>query len=350
MSPAEQLDVQWPTTSLDVKSHYSFFVTHSNGVFYFSCDPWVQSLEKELQSSEKLGAPLRLDLIKNGPGTLRERILSFDDEEDSVLPDRAVSACVCFEDSDLGYFLLTSVAGHPEAVTFDKEDPLYGRALRGIGTEDGETEMPEMNLLTLGPARTVYQPSDAFYAESALPKFLERNVHSRHRGMLKENVLMSTATLDLMTQAHRVLSQETHRLGLAASDLFRRCERLREELSNQVSRVNEVAHRTEKLSGMDADPYSEHIKRKQPPSTEERFRKVQDRQSELVGRYENLRKKFSKVDVRPLSEKEQLWVAEVENTRESMKGPLEEDEENIELASELWRRCHGVRRLFLPFT
>ena len=82
LSPTDQLDLEWPTFTEDVQSRYSFFITHSKGVFFFSLEPWVQSLEQELQSSESLGAPFRMDVIKNGPGTLRERMLAFNYEQE----------------------------------------------------------------------------------------------------------------------------------------------------------------------------------------------------------------------------------------------------------------------------
>ena len=298
----------------------------------------------ELQNSEKLGAPLRVDLIKNGPGTLRERVMSFDDKGD---PDsnQIVSASLSFHDSDLGYFLLTAVGGRPEAVTFDEPHGPYERPGLASDGEEEENPMPEMSLLNLGPARTVYQPSESFYADSSLPKFLEKNVHSRHKKMVKEEVRLSTVTLDLMTQAHRILSQETHRLGLAASDLFRRCQRLRDELSDQVNRANEVAQRIEKVAGEDADHYLESARRKQPPSLEERLEKVQSRQGELASRYEGLRKRFSTTGGRALSEKEQAWVSEVDKADKSLEPPPAENEGDETQASELWHRRKEVGHL-----
>ena len=311
-------------------------------MFSFSLDPWVERLEKELKNSETLGAALRVDLIKNGSGTTRERILSFDEDEDSG-PFRSNPACQVFHDSDLGHFLLTSVNGHPEAVTFDEPDLLYERPLLKIEDGGEEDQMPEMSLLNLGPARTVYQPSDSFFKESELLKSYENSVKSRHRKTMKHEIRLSTVTLDVMTQAHRVLSQETHRLGIAASDLFRRCQRLRDELSDQVNRTREVAYRAEKVAGEDADLYLETIKSKSPPSLGDRLQKVQRRQEELADRYENLRKKFNNTGGRQMSEKERLWVAEVAKAHNSIASPpTENGEEDKELTSELWHRCREV--------
>ena len=315
-------------------------------MFYLSFDPWIENLEKELQNSEKLGAPLRINIIKNGPGTLRERVLSFEQEEDLVTV-RAVSACLTFQDSDLGYFLLTSVDGHPQAAIFNQEYQSSRQDVSkdGIEEEEGSDPIPEINDMDLGPTRTIYQPADAFYAESSLPRFLEKNVHSRHKRMMKEEVRLSTVTLDLMAQAHRALSQETHRLGLAASDLFRRCDRLRKELLDQVNRANEIAQRTEKVAGEDADPYLESIRTKEPLSLQERLEKVRSRQKDLTGRYEALRTKFSTRGGRVLSEKEQSWISEMYQTRDSIIGPPETEDGELgdtEQASELWNRTNEV--------
>lgn len=303
----------------------------------------MQSLEKELQNSEKLGAPLRIEIIKNGPGTLRERILSFDQDRDSASDSvSSATACLNFQDPDLGYFLLTSVGGQPEAATLDEPYQPYDKPVSTFDDDERENYMPDMNLLNLGPARSIYHPPDAFYAESSLPRFLETHVESRHRRTMKEEVRLSTVTLDLMTQAHRVLSQETHRLGLAASDLFRRCERLQDELRDQIDRANEVAQRTEKVAGEDADPYLDSVRGRRSPSLDDRLERARSRQGELASRYEALRKKFSSVGGKTLSEKERLWIAEVERTDESVAPPPAEHEEDEELASELWHRCREV--------
>lgn len=342
MSPTEQLDVQWPTFSPDVKSRYSLFTTHNSGVFFLSLDPWVQNLEKELKDSEILGAPLRIDIIKNGPSTFRQSILSFDQDRDSAsgsaLP---VTACLNLQDSDLGYFLLTLVGGQPKAATLDEPHQQYDKPVSNIDDPEGDDLMPDMNLLNLGPARSIYYPPDAFYTDSALPRFLDTHVESRHRRTMKEEVRLSTVALDLMTQAHRLLSQETHKLGLAASDLFRRCERLQDELRDQINRAKEVAQRTEKVAGEDADPYLDSNRGWRSPTLDERLENAQSRQVELADRYEALRKKFSSVGGKTLSEKEQLWIAEVDGTHKTVTTPPEHEEDE-ELASELWHRCREV--------
>ena len=323
LSSTDQLDLEWPIFTEDVRSRYSFFITHGKGVFFFSLDPWVQSLEQELQSSESLGAPFRMDIIKNGPGTLRERILTFNYEQD-LLPDSSVAACLVFDDSDLGYFLLTPVNGEPKAAILEKPRPELEIPIEDEEEEVSFVSIPDIDTLSLrNPAREIYQAPQIFSRGSSLPEFLNKNVPSRHRKLMKEHVRMSTATLDLMTSAHRVISKETHLLGVAAADLFRRCERLQDELRDQISRANEVAHRTEVILGEDADPYLGNSTGKTHATLDERLKKVRSRQQELASRHEKLRERFSKAG-EEVSEKEKRWFAEVKETAHSVGVGMEE--------------------------
>ena len=323
LSPTDLLDLEWPTFNEDVHSRHSFFITHSKGVFFFSLDPWVQSLEQELQSNESLGAPFRMDIIKNGPGTLRERMLAFGHEQDSV-SNSSVAACLVFEDSDLGYFLLTTVNGEPRAAILEKPQPETAMPIEDEEEEETSKNLSDMDTLSLrGPARESYQAPQIFSRRSSVPEFLDKHVPSRHRKLMKESVRMSTATLELMTTAHRVVSKETHLLGVAAADLFRRCERLQDELRDQISRANEVAHRTEVVVGEDADQYVGNTTGKGHATLDERLKKVRGKHQELTSRHEELRKKFSKAG-EEVSEKERLWFAEVKNTAFSVGVETEE--------------------------
>ncbi len=335
------LDLEWPTFSGNPHSRYSFFMTHSRGVYFFSLDPWIQSLDKELKSNESTGAPFRLEIIRDGPGSLRERILSFEQEGDSA-SSSSVTACLPLEDSDLGYFVLTSVNGHPHAATLDQPRPEQSPTFK---QEFEENELPDMGLLDIGSAREPYQPSNMFWASSSLPTFVKKHVHPRHQRMVKEEIRLSTATLDLMTEAHRVTSEETHRLGLAAADLFRRCERLQEELRDQIKRANEVAQRTERIAGEDADIYLDRTKRKSPPNLNERCQIAQDRHHDLVARLEGLRKKASKHVGSALSALEKQWFSEVQKAQELIADPDGEEEAEQESASDLRQRSIEVRHL-----
>ena len=339
----EQLDLQWPTFSYDADSPYSFFVTHGKGVLYLSLDPWISKFEQELKSSEKLGSPLRIANIKHGPGMLRERILSFQDEEfeSSV----SMPACLIFQDSDLGHFLLTSTEREPRAVTFDQPYEPYSKPLDSDANV-APVELPDMDLLNIGPVREAYRESELFYIDSSLPRFVEKHVSERHKRLFKDQIRLSTATLDMMTQAHRVLSLETHRIGLAASDLFRRCERLQDELRDQISRARDLAERTDKVAGEDADPYVETIKDEKEHNLEQRLSKVRARQDELTTRYENVRKIFNNGGGKALSEKEQSWAVEVGKAKGLIEPAPDEDEDESGPAPELLQRCREVCSIY----
>ena len=337
LKASECLDLEWPTFTADASARYSFFITHSRGVFFFSLDFWVRSLEKELQSNENVGAPFRMEIIRNGPRTLREKIMSYDPDRDTD-SDPSVTACLAFQDSDLDYFVLTAVNGVAQAVTLDHPSPEITSTPEDKGND---TYIPEMNLFTPGPPRKTYQAAQVFFDPSSLPAFINKHVPARHHRMFTQEIRLSSATLDLMTQAHRVLSNETNKLGLAAADLFRRCERLQDELRDQINRANEVARRADQITGKDRGNYLDIGRRKGHPSVEERFEKVRSKNQELTARYEALRKKFSKHGGSELSEKEKQWIAEVQKTDDFIKSPTRKDDENEEdeeVASEAWRR------------
>ena len=320
MRDREQNDHEWPTFSPDVESRHSFFTTHSRGVYFFSLDPWLSNLEKEFHSTDPTGASFRLDIFRNGPGTFRERILSFD-QAMSHSPKRIVPACVAVEDSDLGYFLLTTANSQPQAATLDRPYHLPEQNLDGTdGKDSADPVLPDMAQLVLGPTRTPFQPPSTLYSPSTLPSFLESHIQARHRHLTSRQVRLSPATLDLMTAAHRILSRETHQLGLAAADLFRRCERLVEELHDQIRRVAECSDRTDEIIGED-DETSDQSEAKHSSTQaalEQRLKQALERQSSLQERFESLKKRVHGSGGRPLSDKEKSWIQEVKATVEAV--------------------------------
>ena len=325
LDPSEIHKTEWPTFSPDVSSRYSFFANNSKAVYFFSLEPWLQTFENELQGSG-VGTPFRIEVFKSGPGTLRERIFLFKKDQ---LYDHgpATTACVVLQNPDLGYFLLTASDGQPQAATLDIPDSQLFKSF-DIDVESFYEE-EKATLLAIGPARSAYQPSPSFWQESALTGFLDRHVPNRHQKIMKEEVRLSHATLDLMTQAHRILSQETHQLGLAAADLFRRCERLQIEFREQIKRVKETAEKIDQVLGEDADNYEDGAEKTGKEALSERLEAARERQKGLLARYEETRKKSGKLGGRDLSEKEQAWVAEIEKLKQSLLDPEDcEDEDD----------------------
>ena len=336
---------EWPTFSLDVDSRYSFFVTHSQAVYYLSMEQWTQSLQSELQSSANVGTEFRIDIITNGPGTFRERVLDFQQDHEPTV--QKSTAAVIIQDSDLGYFLLTAHDGVAQSVLLDKPDTAVEEELRAQTTYDLPQAQTSSTLAT-GPARQSYVPPSSLWQRSTLPQFFGNHVQNRHKRALKEEIRLSSATLDLMTQAHRVLSEETHTLGLAAADLFRRCERLQDELRDQIERVREVSKRTEEVIGVGI---GEDASEDTPNATvERRLKDARDRHERLAARFEALSKKVRKNNKKPLSDKERAFVAETEKMSRSVLEPDEKQESGEkQYSQELWHRYDEVGQILLLF-
>ncbi len=347
MWPAGESDTTWPMFSVDVYSRYAFFVTHRQGVNYLSLSPWIQRLENELKGSASTGAAFRIEIFTEGFRTLREQILyQSNGTGNEDLQSETFSGCVVLQDSDLGYFLLTAAGEQPYAVILDLPDSELAQDIFGYDEEDFE---PDMKMLATGPPRAVYQPPASLWSPSALSNFLDTRVHNRHKKTLTEEIRLSAATLDLMTEAHRVLSHETHQLGIAVADLFRRCERLQDEFRDQIRRANELVHQIERVADEDADDYDEedHDRPRGNAALEHRLEAARLRQVKLVGRHNDLRKELVKSGGRGLSGKEQIWAWEfqkLENLISSSSAKENQEDKNGKHRgpAEPWRRYQEV--------
>ncbi|MCJ1315322.1 hypothetical protein MMC15_000639 [Xylographa vitiligo] len=309
---------EWPTFTADVHSNYSFFVAHNRGIVFLSLDPWIGKLEDELRSNggEAAGTGFRVEVLTEIAESFREQILKYNHKADV---DRALpmTAPVVLQDSVLGYFLLTAHDDQPQAVQLDSP---FDQSTQDRNYSSGYEYEPDLKMLTQGPARIAYQPPQTLWAESALTRFRDTHVQSRHKKLLKEEIRLSSATLDVMTEAHRVLSEETHQLGIAASDLFRRCERLQEEFRDQIRRANEIASRVEQLNDEDADDYdnSDSNSARGSARLDKRLLTARKRHDNISARHEALRRKLIRAGNRELSEKEQSWTIETQKMATSI--------------------------------
>ncbi|MCJ1473037.1 hypothetical protein MMC13_001686 [Lambiella insularis] len=338
----EIIHPEWPTFTSDVHSSYSFFIGLNRGITFLSLDPWVSKLESELQSGGNAGAEFRLEVFTQSSGSLREQILKYSHSDDDR-HDQPVPAPVVLQDSDLGYFLLTVRDEQPYAVLLDSP---HDGTMQDLRQDDGHDYEPDIKQLTQGPARIAYQPPRSLWADSSLSKFADTHVPSRYRKTLKDEIRLSSATLDIMTEAHRVLSQETHQLGIAAADLFRRCERLLEEFRDQITRADEVASRVEQLNDEDADDYEEKSTARGSAKIEERLQAVKGRQVEITARHEALRRKLARAGGKDLSDKEQAWATEVNKLAASILSPEDEAHDGKQdQKNELWERFDEARTL-----
>ena len=323
----------------DVQSRYAFFLTHSKGVYFFSLEPWLHTLESELQSEGTAGVGFRIGILLKGSHVLRERMIRFEAIGGS-LDSRSAAASIVMQDSDLGYFLLTSADERAYAVILD-----IPRDQSPAIKQEDYTYQSDIRLIEPAAPRMAYQPPAVLGEASAMSKFLDTNINKRYRGQLKDEIRLSSANLEIMTHAHRILSQETSKLGLAVGDLFIRCERIQEEYKDQIRRANGVAERIEKVLGEDADDYdtasergTEHLKM--------RLERAKKKKEEQTKRYDHLRRKLAQYGGRALSDKEQAWFGEIGRLEKSILRTKKGSEKADDSKQEAWQRFEEVRRQF----
>lgn len=328
--------VTWPTFTKDIHSRYSFFVTTASNVVHFSMSSWVQRLESELQTEDTSGSAFRLQVLCSGNVAQREKILEASDVDVTTQKEH-LAASLVFYDFDLGYLLLTYHPSHPYAAVMDSPDEAFSATmeLRTYDYKNGAEPSP-----MLAPHRAPYQVPAILYAKSPLEAFVEKYVPHRQRHLLKEQVRLSPATLDLVTTAHRVLAAHTNALERAASDLFRRCERLQGEMKDQLKQLSDVAERIKGVSSEIGEDGGRKEGSRNGAALDKRLQAAKDKQSELVQRYEALRKKVLNSGGRPLSEKEKAWISEVNALSESVGGKdTKPSEEGQQLAQRMETVC-----------
>jgi nucleoporin NUP82 len=323
----------WPMFSTDCTSRYSFYITNTSSVTFVSLSPWAFGLERELSESVH-GTEFRIDLLAK-QGSIRERIYTQKLEDHSA----PLAACAVTYDPDLGYLLLTATSYGPVAVFFEPPEVEFDLFRRTRSpTFDSEAEKP----LILYEPRPVYEPAHALGMKSALPNLLEKLSHSKYKRLLQEEVRLSPATLAIMTDAHKLLSEETHRLGTAAAELFRKCVRLQIDLKNQIQKANELASRVDSVTGDDVD---------EGPVTSsndlmvERIQAAKDRQVDITNRLEKIRKRVAKGTSRELSDKERAWMEEVEVLENKVLGVGERSGSSEASSKTPWARYEKIKQL-----
>lgn len=332
MGAAEVVEGSWPMFSGDVLSRYSFFVTHHAGVTYISLAPWVFRLEGELQGDSEAGADFRLGLLVNGQSSTRERL--FTKASADVLVPLAASTAI--RDPDLGYFLLSGTACEPIALTFDAPEDDF----TPVREETPYHEEPAASVQPLDfyEPRPAFQPSHAFDHQSGLPELMSRLKSSRHRALLGQEIRLSPVTLQILTDAHRVLGDDTYRLGVAVAELFRRCSSLHADLQDQVRKANEVKERVDRITGNDKGGDGESDEAR----FERRISRAQNRQKELSERLERIRKHAAKSATRELSAKERSLIDEVKSLDASLSAP---SDKAVKSKNPLFKRLEDVTRL-----
>lgn len=340
MSPVEVNEESWPVFSPDAMSRYNFFVTHHAAITFISLSSWIFRLESELSGDSEAGTDFRIGLLVNSQSA-RDRIYS-QPSADVAVP---LAACNVIRDPDVGYFLLSATPYDPIALTFETPDVNLAPIRLESPVYEREASMAPLDFYE---PRPVFSPSHVLDEGSVLPTLLERLRTSRHKTIVNQEVRLSPLTLQIFTDAHKVLSDETYRLGLAAAEIFRRCELLQTELRQQVAKANEVKGKIDAINGANRDGDEGDN-----AMYERRVASAKTRQDRLTQRVENLRKMAGKTTgTRDLSAKEKAFVQEVKALAASVSEP-EPGREEAAAASgggqlqnqQLWKRLEDVKRL-----
>ncbi|KAL9024933.1 MAG: hypothetical protein Q9196_006145 [Gyalolechia fulgens] len=347
LRPGTIAEDEWPTFSKDPISRYSFFITHSQGIYFFSLAPWLDQLDKELLNSSTSGSLSRLRTMRGSTRTLRERIIRFDHSMNTEASTSA-NACIILYDSDLGYFLLTSNNEniYPHAASLDvpktalvKTEPLPDEA------DDSFAYLEDEEPLTELVTRPAYEPSPVFWNDSSLPSIVTRTVPPHRRRTLQEEIRFSGATLELMFSTHRLLSEETASLQQAVADLINRCQRMMQEMAEQLQQVRLQAAKADQLQrgGGGDDIKGENADEK----LESRLQKARMRHADLKTRMGKMSMRLTELEERPLNEKETQWLKELEQLEraidQSVDGPINGHREGS--IEPWWQRYEDVKHL-----
>ena len=292
--------------TLSPTSRYEILTTSASGIHNLDLSPWTTSLESELASDSDAGLDFRLsvllsshktEIIPLAPHTAAEPLNTA-----IAIPDPSTNTLILLASS------LTTCT--PLASTLALPLPL------------AHAYAPDSAPLPALPApetRAPYEPAPEFFRDSALPSLMKSAEQRRLLGAdLKGQVRYSSATLQLMTEAHRILAAETHALGLAAAELFRVCERMRLEAQEQVRKVQELVGKVDGVVG--------GVEGEGKGGLDERILRARERNGQLNGRVERLRKRMGRLGPggARLSERERAFAEEVARVEASL-GQADED-------------------------
>ncbi|KJX95446.1 hypothetical protein TI39_contig4112g00030 [Zymoseptoria brevis] len=307
----------WTTFTTSPVDRYEVFTTQASGVYSVSFRPWIGALEEELSAAQTdaEGAGIRLNVLLESLRTTAEPITSkFSMAQNEVNAAVAVLADV---DADIGYVILTSTQNQPFVTILD----IPATAQHPFEPED----LAPTRALPAPESRAPYQPAEIFYKNTELPDRLRKwrqESASGSMGDVNGEIRFSPYTLQKLTDAHRVLSHETHTLGLAAAELFRRCERMVSEMRAQVDKVRELSNRVNSVTGEDEFPEQRpgepELVRGGRYKIESRIQQRQEKTLELKERVDRLRKKMRGLGGKELSAKERAFMDEVARLERSI--------------------------------
>lgn len=314
LKPAELRDDYWPVISEDITSRYAFYVTHAAGITHVSLASWVFRLESELQNESEAGAAFRLDLLVKGPGSGRERIYTQRPEQGPL------AAAVAMHDPDLGFFVLSATPRDPVALFFEmpEEDrgPTCASSPEGFLSSGARVDAPRP--ADAWEPRPLFHPAAAFDRENGVYAWLQHLRSGKRMPLLKQEVRLSPATLEVFSDGHRLVSSEIFHLNQAVAELFTKCESLETEMREQITKANEMMRRVESVTGDDGVG-EEAVSDKRKIAR--RAEAVQRRQDSLTHRIEALKKRLGRATTRELSDKEKAWADEVQAMQQAILGP-----------------------------
>jgi nucleoporin NUP82 len=306
----EELSSSWPVFTPDSNAPYSVFLNGSKQIASLSFSDWASRMGMEMSTDAgDAGLETRLKTTCSSQICVYDELLNIMDSATPAEDSENLTAPVIFDEPELGYMLLTATDSQVYSLSFDTshldaveyyEPSLSQRSPTPLNASTEVTDTP------IVPQRAPYAPSAVLYksATGSLNQVLTRTLPQRQRMILTQPIRLSPATLDLMTTAHRILSNQTHQLDRAAAELFRQCERMREELADQVKQMTDLADKLQNLGRTDDN--------EEVVPLDDRVDNARKRQAQLQKRFEDLRRKSGRAKgKKELSEKEAAWVGEI---------------------------------------
>ncbi|KAK5685431.1 hypothetical protein LTS10_003509 [Elasticomyces elasticus] len=299
------------------------FLTTPSGVWNLDFSPWTSGLEAELASASDAGIGFRLKMLLESCKTAVERVVTILDATEG---GEASTAIAVLDDEGDSYTVLTSSSSgnQPYASVLALPTP----ASHAYAPDnDCDYTATTTNSLAAAESRAPYEPPQAFWQGSALPQLLKTATEKKLLGPggdKGKEVKFSPATLLVMTEAHRIMASETHRLAEGTADLFRRLERMQAELREQVRKVREVNGKVEDVVGGGEGDGEERVGgmegegREGRRGIEARARNAEERTKRLRDRVEGLRGRMAGLGGRGLSVKEKAFAAEVEKVERTL--------------------------------
>ena len=340
----------------DMIHRHTVFATVGSRIYSISLDEWANRLAEEIMSDTDADDRLltRLETACQNDIAVIDMVV---DVQDRIL--EPLSAPAVIDDLDVGYIILATSGPSVFSATFDQahiRSLLYkqpsslaiSQHINAVDLGASSTE-PDGNTASR-PSRGIYQTPRCFETSAEYTvNQLKHRVPPQQRAILTEKPLrLSPAVLDLMTASHRIVSSYTAEIETGAAELFRRCERLREELGEQVKQMTDLADRLQRIKdqtlGEEVRPGEEKV------DLDKRLDTIKSKQSDLKKRFDDLRRRAGQTGSRgkPLSIKENGWIEEIQNLDERVGNDNADQTRKDSLASR-YDTVSGSGTMYLVF-